>query len=161
MNHSLTRLIAAATATMFLAAAVPSPGWAQGGGQGGAMGAKTPLQEERSKKMKSMGGAMRTLKGATSVAPTIGAAQTIVAVAAELDSLFAKGSGGPPTRAKPVIWTDMADFKGKIGGLRQAAAALLKATASGNLGAVKKAVGGVGKSCGACHKLYRVPKKKS
>lgn len=54
MNHSFTRLIATATATMFLAVAVPSPGWAQGGSQGGAvggtMGAKTPFQEERARK---------------------------------------------------------------------------------------------------------------
>lgn len=76
--------------------------------------------------MKSLGRAMRILKDATSVAPTVGAARTLSAVAAEFDSLFPQGSGGPATRAKPVIWTDMADFKGKIGGFRQAVATLLK-----------------------------------
>ncbi len=152
MKHSFARLIAAATATLFLAAALPAQGWAQD--------AKTPFQEKRSKMMKSMGGAMRTLKKASNVAPTVDAAQTISAVAGELDSMFPKGSGGPATRAKPEIWANMGDLKSKIGGLRQAVAILVKASAGGDLGAVKKAFGGVGKACGACHKLYRVPKKR-
>jgi cytochrome c556 len=154
MKPSFPRLIAAVTAIIFMATAIPTQGWAQGG----AMPAKTPFQEKREKKMKSLGGAMRILKKADSVAPTVDAAKTLVAVAAEFGGLFPKGTGGPATRAKPEIWSNMGDFKMKTEAFGQAAQALLKATASGNLGAVKKAFGGVGQSCRGCHKLYRVPK---
>jgi cytochrome c556 len=152
MNYSFTRLIAAVSAVIFLAGALPTQGWAEA--------AKTPFQEKRLKKMKALGGAMRTLKKATSVAPTVDAAKTLLAVSAEFDGLFPKGTGGPATRAKAEIWANMGDFKSKTKDLKQASQALLKATAGGNLGAVKKAFGGVGQSCRACHKLYRVPKKR-
>ncbi|MDP6175359.1 MAG: cytochrome c, partial [Rhodospirillales bacterium] len=110
--------------------------------------------------MKSLGGAMRTIKKAGSMAPTVGAAKNILAVAGQLGAMFPKGSGGPATRSKPEIWTNMADFKAKLEGMKMAATALVAATGSGNLGTVKQAFGGVGQTCRGCHKPYRVPKKR-
>ena len=81
----------------------------------------------------------------------------IVATADELLGLFPKGTdrgmlGATATRAKPEIWKDWNTFKAKAGALKAAA----KKVADGNLAAA----GGIGKSCGGCHKLFRGKKAK-
>jgi cytochrome c556 len=125
-----------------------------------AQGMKTPLQEKRSKAMKSMGGASKAIRKAASAQAALEPAQRIQAVAGQFAGLFPAGSGGPATRAKPEVWQNPADFKAKTAGLKTFADGLVKAAASGDLGAVKAAAGGFRKACGSCHKTYRVPKKK-
>ncbi|MBT5051275.1 MAG: cytochrome c [Rhodospirillaceae bacterium] len=84
-------------------------------------------------------------------------AKMIVGYADRLAGLFPKGTdrgmlGKKATRAKPEIWSDWDTFKQKLGDLRGVAVQV----AGGDLAAAK----GMGKRCGACHKLFRGKKVK-
>jgi cytochrome c556 len=68
---------------------------------------------------------------------------------------FTPGSDKGDTRAKPEIWTDTAKFKAVGDKLNADAVKLLAAAKSGNLDAIKAAVGPVGGSCKACHDDFR------
>lgn len=57
--------------------------------------------------------------------------------------------------ALPEIWTDRAKYEKHIDDLTQASAKLMAATKSGNEGAMKKAIAGVGKTCGGCHDNFK------
>ena len=62
---------------------------------------------------------------------------------------------GAPNRAKPEVWSDGAKFKA-AGEKMQAEVVKLDAAArSGNLDALKAAVGAVGGACKACHDDFR------
>ena len=69
---------------------------------------------------------------------------------------FGEGTDkGATTRAKPEIWTDNAKFK-EAGDKMQAEMVKLAAAArTGNLDAIKTAVGSTGGSCKACHDAFR------
>jgi cytochrome c556 len=58
------------------------------------------------------------------------------------------------TVAKPDIWQDQAGFEAAFDDW-QAAVAALAAVAGDGLPDLKAAVGGLGKSCGGCHKPFR------
>lgn len=116
------------------------------------------IKEIRSAAMKSLGGSMRGIGQAASMGDAQGPVKTIVDVANRMESLFPEGSGGPDTRSKPEIWANMGDFKAKIAAFKTASQTLSATASSGDLAAVKAAVRGVGATCGACHKVYRVPK---
>lgn len=61
------------------------------------------------------------------------------------------------TRAKPKIWDNFDDFLVKFEAAN--AAALVMADAAGvDLDSLRGAIGGLGQTCGACHKAYRAPK---
>ena len=62
---------------------------------------------------------------------------------------------GGETRAEPKIWTEMDKFKGAATKMQEEMAKLNVAAKSGNLDAIKVAVGDTGKSCKACHDAYR------
>lgn len=68
---------------------------------------------------------------------------------------FAEGTKGVKSAALPAIWTDAATFKQAQDQLRSAVGTLVTASKSGNEGAVKTAIGDVGKSCGGCHDNFR------
>ena len=59
------------------------------------------------------------------------------------------------TKAKPNLWQNEADVLAKIDDLTKASQALQKAVAGGDEGTIKKAIGGVGKTCGSCHDDYK------
>jgi cytochrome c556 len=59
------------------------------------------------------------------------------------------------TQAKSSIWTEQDKFSAKIEDLTSASSALMVAAQSKDEGAIKKAIGGVGKTCGSCHDDYR------
>ena len=120
---------------------------------------KTPVQAERTKLMRSNIGAMKKIGGAKDTASAAAAARTIAANAKALQSKWPAGSGGGASRAKPAVWQNMADVKARLMGLEKAANNVVKVAASGDLAAVKKALGAVGGACGSCHKAYRGPKK--
>jgi cytochrome c556 len=70
---------------------------------------------------------------------------------------FAPGSEkGAPTRAKPEIWTDPAEFK-KYGETMQSAMVKLAdaAKAGGGADSLKGPVNEVNKACKACHDDYQ------
>ena len=62
---------------------------------------------------------------------------------------------GGETRAEPKIWTEMDKFKGAATKMQEEMAKLNVAAQSGNLDAIKAAAGETGKSCKACHDVYR------
>ena len=60
------------------------------------------------------------------------------------------------TEALDKIWSQPDDFTKRIKDLTAASANLQKAALSGNEVLVKKAIGGVGKTCGGCHDDFKV-----
>ena len=119
---------------------------------------KTALQKDRNAQMKVLGRSMGQLKKASDTASMQAPAAAIAAATKKLGDMWPAGSGGSATRAKAEVWSNMGDFKAKLGAMQSAADALIKASAGSDLGAAKKAFGGVGRTCGGCHKVYRGPK---
>jgi cytochrome c556 len=70
---------------------------------------------------------------------------------------FAAGSDtGAPTKARPEIWSQQAEFQKLIKDLQDRTAALATAARSGNLDTVKPAFGAAGQACKACHDKYKL-----
>ena len=68
---------------------------------------------------------------------------------------FVEGTDKGETKAEPKIWTEMDKFKGAAAKMQEEMAKLNVAAKSGNLDSIKAAVGETGKSCKACHDVYR------
>lgn len=68
---------------------------------------------------------------------------------------FGPGTDKGETRAKPEIWSDKAKFDDLAGKMQIEMAKLAVAAKSGNLDAVKAAVGSTGGACKACHDDFR------
>lgn len=62
------------------------------------------------------------------------------------------------TESLDKIWEDMDEFQEKAQALTDASAAALAAIATGDEGAAKNALSGVGRTCGGCHDDFRVEK---
>jgi len=104
----------------------------------------------------------RTLQsGANDVAVVRQSAATMKSLAPKLLSWFPAGTGDDVgnTRAKAEIWQKQEDFALKAHDFEQAANDFADAAQSGDMTRIKAAFGGVGKSCKACHDLYRAPEK--
>ncbi|TYK66958.1 cytochrome c [Colwellia echini] len=59
------------------------------------------------------------------------------------------------TEALAKIWQEPEHFSKDINNLTVASSALMVAAKSGDEGAIKKAIGGVGKTCGGCHDDFK------
>ena len=124
------------------------------------------VAEERSKLMKSMGGAMRNLKGfvdgRNSAEDAAAAAAVIAAAAQMIAGVFPPNTGmgaNPKSESKDNIWTEWDAFKAAAALLGDKAAALKTALASGDKGAAAAAFGDLGKTgCGGCHRQFRQKK---
>jgi len=68
---------------------------------------------------------------------------------------FVDGSDKGETKAEPKIWSEMDKFKAAATKMQEEMVKLNVAAKSGNLDAIKAAVGDTGKSCKACHDNYR------
>jgi len=68
---------------------------------------------------------------------------------------FIPGTDKGETKAEPKIWTEMDKFKGAASKMQEEMAKLNVAAKSGNIDTIKAAVGETGKSCKACHDVYR------
>ncbi len=68
---------------------------------------------------------------------------------------FAESTKGEKSAALPAVFTDGAKFKQAQDQFQTAVTALVAASKSGNEGAVKSAIGDVGKTCGGCHDDFR------
>jgi len=68
---------------------------------------------------------------------------------------FAESTKGVKSAALPAIWTEGAKFKQAQDQYQNAVTALVTAAKGGNEGAVKAAIGDVGKTCGGCHDNFR------
>jgi cytochrome c556 len=114
--------------------------------------------------MKTIGGYLKANKGTPAdVAKSATAIANIAKVAPEL---FPAGTGltryPAVTGAKPEIFADSAGFKKASMMMASAAQNLAKVAAAPNVGKkeIGMAFGGLGKSCGSCHKVYRKKLKK-
>lgn len=89
------------------------------------------------------------------------AAAKINAIAPKVQSLFPAGTGPEvgKTRAKAEIWQKPEDFALKAHDFETAASQFDVAAKSGDLAQVKMTFEALGKSCKACHDLYRAPEK--
>ena len=59
-------------------------------------------------------------------------------------------------RAQDGIWSSQADFSSKAEAFGKAAGNVGAVAATGDKGAIRKAIADMGKSCGACHDNYQV-----
>lgn len=89
------------------------------------------------------------------------AADQIAGLAPKLLDWFPKGTGPDvgKTRAKTEIWQKQEDFALKAHDFQQAADDFDDAAKSGDLNRINSSFGALGKSCKACHDLYRAPEK--
>lgn len=109
-------------------------------------------------------GAMAKSKIAYDAKTAQGAADALLALARlDTSKMWPPGSGtdklGDITRAKPDIWAANSDVGAKAKALETALEDLVK-VAGGGLGSLQGSIGAVGKTCGGCHKPFRVKKKK-
>ena len=80
----------------------------------------------------------------------------IATIASKLPyAAFVEGTDKGETRAEPKIWSEMDKFKAAASKMQDEMAKLNVAAKSGNLDAIRAAVGETGKSCKACHDVYR------
>jgi cytochrome c556 len=91
-------------------------------------------------------------------------ADTVAMNAAFLDALsrmpwdgFAPASkdATAKTAALPAVWSDAEKFKTAQDNFQNAVQALVKVSRGGDEASQKAAIGGVGKTCGACHQDFR------
>lgn len=82
------------------------------------------------------------------------ARQALIDGAAATPAAFMANEMDPKSTAKPAIWENWADFETKAMALGTASEALDASSLDG----VRAGMGGIGGSCQACHKEYRVKK---
>ncbi len=132
--------------------------------------AATPLQKEqalalmkqRHENYEEIGDAMkaisRELKGESPNLDKVRAgAATIAELAPQVPTWFPAGTGPDvgKTEARAEIWQKPEDFAAKAQSFREAAAAFETAARGSDLAAIRSAQADLGKSCKACHDLYR------
>ena len=124
------------------------------------------LMKEREHHMDAFGDATKkagnSLKASSpNATPVREAAAAIDALAPKLLSWFPRGTGPDvgKTRAKPEIWQKPEDFALKAHDFEQAAMQFDVAAKSGDLTQITATFDALGKSCKACHDIYRAPKK--
>ncbi len=124
------------------------------------------LMKEREHHMDAFGDATKTIGNALKAsspdaAPIRQSAAKIAELAPKLESWFPTGTGPDvgKTRAKAEIWQKPEDFALKAHDFNRAAQDFNVAATSGDLGQINTTFEALGKSCKACHDLYRAPKK--
>ena len=124
------------------------------------------LMKQRHEAMEGLGDATKKAHNALEAsAPDLAAirdsASKINAVAPKVLGLFPAGTGPDvgKTRAKPEIWQKPEDFALKAHDFETAANQYDVAARSGDVGQIKMTFDALGKSCKACHDLYRAPEK--
>ncbi|HET7317170.1 MAG TPA: cytochrome c [Sphingomicrobium sp.] len=122
--------------------------------------------KEREEHMEAFGDATKKvhneLKSSSPEIATIQkAAAQINSLAPNLLTWFPKGTaeGVGKSRAKAEIWDKAEDFAIKAHDFQTAANQFNVAAQSGDLGEIRTTFDALGKSCKACHDLYRAPKK--
>ena len=122
------------------------------------------VMHDRHENYEKFGDAMKVitnqLKGSS---PDLAAVRQNAAVFTQLGpqmpSWFPPGSGpeAGETEAKAEIWQKPEDFAAKARAFNQAATAFQAAAQGNDVAAVRAAHANLGKSCKACHDLYRAP----
>ena len=124
------------------------------------------LMKQRHEAMEAIGDATKKANNALKAStPDLAAiresAAKINELAPKVQSLFPAGSGPDvgKTRAKPEIWQKPEDFALKAHDFETAASQFDVAAKSGDIAQIKMTFEALGKSCKACHDLYRAPEK--
>jgi len=124
------------------------------------------LMKQRHEAMEGLGDATKKAHNALEAsAPDLAAirdsAAKVNAVAPKVLSLFPSGTGPDvgKTRAKAEIWQKPEDFALKARDFETAANQYDVAAKSGDMAQIKMTFDALGKSCKACHDLYRAPEK--
>jgi len=68
---------------------------------------------------------------------------------------FVDGSDKGDTKAKPEIWSERAKFDASATKMQDEMVKFNAAAKTGDMAAIKAAVGGVGQACKGCHDTYR------
>lgn len=120
------------------------------------------LMKERHENYEKIGKAMKSISRALkSETPDLAVvrtgADTIAALAPQVKGWFPAGTGPDvgKTDAKAEIWQKTDDFNAKADSFARAAQAFQAAVRGGDLATIRSAQGDLGKSCKACHDLYR------
>ena len=143
---------------LMLIAAIAAPVFAHEGAKG--------IVKERMDVMKSIGAAMKTIgKTIRGDTPFVGqeiekAAAGIARHGARISQLFPAGSHDRVSEASPRIWQDFAGFHASAEKMVATAREVEAAGRSNDLTAVKTGFRALGKTCGSCHKQYRIKKKR-
>jgi cytochrome c556 len=136
---------------------------------GGHLAAADPTPAEiikaRQEHLKDMGASMKAIvdqvkAGSLDRTVMTDAAKKIAGYSRELPKWFPKGTGeeaGVKTAAKPEIWTQPADFQAAAAKFPPEADKLVEIVATGDAGAIGAELQATGKTCGGCHKPFRVP----
>lgn len=120
------------------------------------------LMEERHENYEKIGDAMKVISRELKAdSPDLARIRTNADVIAELapqvKTWFPAGTGPDvgKTHAKAEIWQNPQDFQAKANDFEKAAAAFQAAARGNDIGAIQAAQADLGKSCKACHDLYR------
>ena len=120
------------------------------------------IMHDRHERMEEIGDAMklvsRELKADAPNLPKVReGAGTIARLAPQVSGWFPPGTGPDvgKTEAKAEIWQKPQDFASKTRNFQQAAKRFQAAAQGNDLAAIRAAHGDLGKSCKACHDLYR------
>jgi cytochrome c556 len=119
--------------------------------------------EHRVDTMKRMGRALyttigRVVRGKAELdAQTVAAADSIVTLAATIETLFPPGSNVGDSRAKPEIFAAGARIPRLVAGVRIAADGLAAAAKAGDKATLASAAKTLDESCEACHRDFRKP----
>ena len=120
------------------------------------------LMKQRHENYEKIGDAMKVVsRELKSDSPDLGKVRSnaaiIAGLAPKVPSWFPAGTGPDvgKTEARAEIWQKPEDFAAKAKGLREAAVAFNGAAQGTDLAAIRSAHANLGKSCKACHDLYR------
>lgn len=120
------------------------------------------LMRERHEGMEDLGDAMKLVsrelkRDGPDLAKVRQGANAMSSLAPRVSGWFPLGTGSDvgKTEAKAEIWQKPEDFAAKTTTFQQAARAFNAAAQGGDLAAIRVAHGDLGKSCKACHDLYR------
>lgn len=123
-------------------------------------GVKDPQVMARMDLMKGVGADTKIIgdmvKGATAMNldQAHQAAVRLETAAQQIESYFAPKADDPKSEALPIIWEQWDQFLNIAGEMEAAAAMLKTADADG----IREGLTLLGKSCGSCHKTYRIEK---
>jgi cytochrome c556 len=120
------------------------------------------LMKERHHNYERIGDAMKAISRELKaddpdLAKVRAGADTIATLAPQVPTWFPAGTGpeAGKTHARAEIWAKPEDFSAKAVAFDRAAFAFQAATRGGNVDQVRTAHGDLGKSCKACHDVYR------
>lgn len=120
------------------------------------------MMDERHENYERIGDAMKVISrelkaDSPDLAQVRQNANVIATLAPQVPGWFPPGTGPDvgKTEAKAEIWQKPEDFLAKARAFEQAAAAFNAAAQGADLAAIRAAHGELGKSCKACHDLYR------